>query len=724
LQRAPLSTNNDRGAAFMRPLRMAAIAAIQLLALALAPAAAAGSPAVPTLRVMLAPSLAAPGALPTAAAAHLRAVTAAPLTLAGTTRTGALELALPLPADPAAVLARLRNDRSVLWAEVVDRAANTRARPKFAAGEVSRKLMVRLADGVALEEKLQALSARAGVALHAERRIGNVHVLALDGPVPLERLAAIAQSLEADPAVRYADPVRRAHALRVPNDPMFAQQWSLADPVGGIDAPAAWDLATGDASITVAVVDTGIQPHPDLDDRLLPGYDFISDPDNARDGDGRDPDPADTGDFRHAGDCGDPFDEPSTWHGTRVAGLIGASSDNGIGIAGVDWHARILPVRVLGKCGGTFDDILAGMLWASGAELPGIPVNRTPAKVINLSLGGNGACDAALQEAIDDALAQGSVVVVAAGNSSADATSFAPASCSGVITVGATGRGADRASYSNFGARVDLSAPGGDLTEDGLIVSTGNDGATVAGNPGYERAAGTSFASPLVAGTLSLMLARNPLLTPGRALGILQGTARPYPIGTSCQAGACGAGILDAGLALASTVPGTQSPPAGAVPVIEYYRADLDHYFITASAAEAAWVDANLARWFKRTGFLFYAYPDAASAPAGAHPVCRFYAGGLINSHYYTASASECAYVQAHWAGVWNLETRSDFYVPMPDDAGTCPAGTLPVYRFFDNRNDANHRYTVDLSIRRAMQNRGWVPEGAGPNGVAFCSPV
>jgi serine protease len=673
---------------------------------------------------MLAPSLAAPGALPPGAAAHLRAVAAAPLTLTGTTRTGALELALPLPADPAAVLARLRNDRSVLWAELVDRAASTRVRPKFAVGEVSRKLMVRLADGLALHEQLPALSARAGVALHAERRIGNVDVVALDAAVPLERLAAIAQALEADPGVRYADPVRRAHALRVPNDPMFVQQWSLADPVGGIDAPAAWDLATGDAAITVAVVDTGIAPHPDLDERLLPGYDFISDPDNARDGDGRDPDSTDNGDFRRAGDCADPFDEPSSWHGTRVAGLIGASSDNGIGIAGVDWHARILPVRVLGKCGGTFDDILAGVLWASGARLPGIPVNRTPAKVINLSLGGDGACDAALQEAIDDALAQGSMVVVAAGNSSADATSFAPASCSGVITVGATARNGDRASYSNFGARVDLSAPGGDLTADGLIVSTGNDGATVPGNPGYERAAGTSFASPLVAGTLSLMLGRNPLLTPGRALGILQGTARPYPIGTSCQAGACGAGILDAGLALASTVPGTQAPPAGAVPVIEYYRADLDHYFITASPAEAAWVDANLAPWFRRTGFLFYAYPDAASAPAGAQPVCRFYAGGLINSHYYTASASECAYVQAHWAGVWNLETRSDFYVPMPDAAGTCPAGTLPVYRFFDNRNDANHRYTVDLSIRRAMQNRGWVPEGAGPNGVAFCSPA
>jgi serine protease len=713
----------------MRPLQRAALAAIQVLVLAAASFAhaahASDAASVPTLRVMLAPSLAAPGSLPDAVAARLRGVAASPLTLVRATRTGALELALAGPVDAAAVARRLRAERGVLWAEPIDLAApatSMRARPKALAA-ASRKLMVRFAEGVDVQASLAALSARAGAPLHVERQLGHVHVLALDAPLPLAQVDAMARRLEADASVRYADAVRRARPQRVANDPRVAEQWALADPVAGIGAPAAWDVGTGDASITVAVVDTGIQAHPDLAGRMLPGYDFISDAANARDGDGRDPDPADQGDYRAAGDCGVPFAEASSWHGTLVAGLIGADADNGEGIAGLDWKARLLPVRVLGRCGGSFDDILAGMLWASGVQLAGIPVNPSPAKVINLSLGGEGACDAAIQEAIDDALAQGSVVVVAAGNDAADATTFAPASCSGVITVGATARSGDRASYSNFGNRVDLSAPGGDFPAGSLMVSTGNDGAAAPGNATYTHAAGTSFASPLVAGTVSLMLARNPLLTPGRTLGILQGTARAYPSGTSCSVGACGAGILDAGLAVASTIPATQSPPPGAVAVVEYYRADLDHYFITADPAEAAWVDANLSAWFRRTGFVFYAYPGAASAPPGAQPVCRFYAAGLINSHYYTASASECAFVQSRWAGVWQLETQAAFYVPVPDAGGTCPAGTLPVYRFFDNRNDANHRYTVDLSVRRGMINRGWVPEGAGP-GVAFCSPV
>jgi serine protease len=475
--------------------------------------------------------------------------------------------------------------------------------------------------------------------------------------------------------------------------------------------------------MTVAVVDTGILPHPDLDGRVLPGYDFISDPQTARDGDARDPDAHDEGDWISDGDCGGRLGEPSSWHGTLVAGLIAATGNNGVGIAGLDWHANVLPVRVLGKCGGSFDDILAGMLWASGAQIPGVPANPTPAKVINLSLGGEGPCDAAVQEGIDDALAQGSVVVVAAGNSAEDASAFAPASCSGVITVGALARSGDRASYTNFGNRIDLSAPGGDFPgDDLLIVSTSNDGTTTPGAPSYRYAAGTSLAAPLVTGTASLMFARNALLTPGRVLSTLQGTTRAYPEGSSCSAGACGSGILDAGLAVASTIPGSSTPPPNAVTVFEFYRADLDHYFITASAEEADYVDAHFGAIFQRTGFYFYAYADAAHAPVDAQPVCRFYAAGLINSHYYAASASECAYVQSHWAGTWNLETPAAFYIQVPDASGACPAHTLPVYRFFDNRRDANHRYTVDLSLRRAMVNRQWVPEG--PNGVVFCSPV
>ena len=711
----------------LRPAMAAVLAVVVLLGLA--PCAHAAQ--VSTLRVMLSPSAAPRGTLTDAVRQRVEALAGAHVALAGTTRTGALDLALDVPREAAeakAMLARLRGDRAILWAEVAPSAEALRtARAKTASGAPGRKIMLRLADPAAsIDDVLAALSVRTGVSLKAERRLGDVHVVTLFANTSAAELQRIAETLQADPAVRYADAVGRVRPLRIPNDPMFAEQWGLSDPVAGINAPSAWNLQTGDPSMVVAVVDTGILPHPDLTGRVLPGYDFISDAGRARDGSGRDPDAHDEGDWTGDGECyPGSFGEPSSWHGTFVAGLIGANGDDGIGIAGVDWNAKILPVRVLGRCGGTFDDILAGVLWASGVQLPGVPVNPNPAKVINLSLGGAGACAQAVQEGIDDALAQGSVVVVAAGNESADATGFAPASCSGVITVGATGRSGDRSSYSNFGNRVDLSAPGGDFPGNvNLIVSTSNDGMTTPGQPTYEHAAGTSAAAPLVTGTASLMLARNALLTPGRVLSIMQGTARTYPAGSLCSVGACGAGALDAGLALSSVFPGASVPPPNAVQVVEFYRADYDHYFITASAAEAAWVDTYLGSIFKRTGFYFYAYPAAFPAPPGVQPVCRFYAAGLINSHYYTASASECQFVQQRWAGTWNLETPAAFFVPVSDADGNCPSQTLPVYRFFDNRQDANHRYTVDLSIRRAMINRQWVPEGAGPNGVAFCSPV
>jgi hypothetical protein len=179
------------------------------------------------------------------------------------------------------------------------------------------------------------------------------------------------------------------------------------------------------------------------------------------------------------------------------------------------------------------------------------------------------------------------------------------------------------------------------------------------------------------------------------------------------------------GLALASTFPASAVAPAGTVPVIEYYRADRDHYFMTASAPEQAFVDTSLAGTFQRTGEVFYAWIDPALAPPDAVPVCRFYSPlPLIDSHFYTAFADECNFVIAHWPTVWLLETRTACYVVPTDSLGNCRAGTLPVYRFFDNRNDANHRHTINLSVRRAMLNRGWAPEGIGPNAVAFCSPI
>ena len=525
--------------------------------------------------------------------------------------------------------------------------------------------------------------------------------------------------------MQYADPVRRAAAQAAPNDPLYSEQWSLNDPLSGVNAEAAWTVQPDSSTVVVAVVDTGILPHPDLDGRVLDGYDFISDPASARDGDARDPNPRDEGTCGSASECG--VDETSFFHGLFVAGQIAANTNNNIGIAGLTTGARILPVRALGACGsGTFDDIFAGVLWASGVAIDGVPPNPNPAKVINLSLGGFGPCDQSFQDAIDDALAQGAVVVAAAGNSSIDVDEVTPANCSGVITVAAQARDATLTSYSNFGRRVDLSAPGGDLPTSGLIVSTSNDGTTVPENPNYRSGRGTSFAAPLVSGTAAMMIARNTFLTAGRVLDIVTGTTRDFPVGTLCAgSNLCGSGMLDSGAAVASTFPGSVTPPPGAVPVVEYYRADLDHYFITASPGEINYVDYYLNSIFKRTGYYFYAYLSPFTAPQGARPVCRFFAGPetLIDSHYYTASFSECQFVIDNWPDVWRFETPAAFYTQVPDTNGTCPTGTLPVYRFFNNRHDANHRYTVDLSVRRSMINRAWVPEGDGKTGDVFCSP-
>ena len=407
-----------------------------------------------------------------------------------------------------------------------------------------------------------------------------------------------------------------------------------------------------------------------------------------------------------------------------MSGIIGANSNNGVGISGLDWNAKLLPVRVLGKCGGTFDDIVDAITWAAGLPVAGVPPNPFPARVINMSLGGPIGCPQALQDAINAALTQGVVIAVAAGNESSDAMSSAPANCSGVITVGASTRQGDIASYSNFGLRVDLSAPGGDGLVQDWILSTGND-SSGPGNPIYEYAIGTSAAAPHVAAAASLLLARNANLTPGRIQDLLTGATRDFVNGTACgRTAQCGSGTLDISLALQSTLPGSAVAPPGTVPVIEYYNAGRDHYFLSADASEQAYVDRVLANVFQRTGELFYAWTDPVLAPLTAQPVCRFYAGGIVASHYFTASAAECQFIIASAGATWLLENPAAFYVLLPDVNGNCQTGTLPVYKFFNNRQDANQRHTIDLAVRRAMLNRAWVPQGIGPNHVAFCTPI
>jgi serine protease len=239
-----------------------------------------------------------------------------------------------------------------------------------------------------------------------------------------------------------------------------------------------------------------------------------------------------------------------------VAGTIGAASNNGQGVAGVNWQAKILPVRVLGKCGGSTSDIVDGARWAAGLSVPGVPANAHPADVINLSLGGDGSCLTTEQDAFTEIKAAGTTVVIAAGNSNDDASGFSPGNCNNVITVAATDRGGDRASYSNFGSVVEVSGPGGETaTASNGILSTLNSGTTTPANDAYAFYQGTSMAAPHVAGLAALIIGQQPAITPDQVLSTLQATARPFPLGSSCHAGNCGAGIVDAFAALSSLSP-------------------------------------------------------------------------------------------------------------------------------------------------------------------------
>lgn len=315
----------------------------------------------------------------------------------------------------------------------------------------------------------------------------------------------------------------------VPSDSQFASQWHYYEAVGGINLPAAWDRSLG-AGVRVAVIDTGYRPHADLAANIVGGYDFIADTAVSNDGNGRDADARDPGDW-----CS----SSSSWHGTHVAGTIAAVTNNGLGVAGVAPSARIVPVRVLGRCGGYISDVAAGVVWASGGTVSGIPANAYPARVLNLSLGGSGACGTTMQNAINSARSRSAMLVIAAGNSNINASNASPANCAGVITVGATTRTGARASFSNYGSVVDVAAPGAG------ILSTLNAGSTVPGADSYASYNGTSMATPHVAGVAALMLAKNAALTPDQVESMLKSSARAFPVspGTTTT---IGAGIVDA----------------------------------------------------------------------------------------------------------------------------------------------------------------------------------
>jgi serine protease len=358
-------------------------------------------------------------------------------------------------------------------------------------------------------------------------------------------------------------------------DPMANLQWYL-DGEYGINAAKAWKITKGSPSIVVAVLDTGITAHPDLDANVVTGYDFISDPTNARDGNGRDANPSDPGDYPNA-------DTASSWHGTHVSGIIAAES-NDIGITGVAPNVKISPVRVLGVNGGTESDIAAGINWAIGVKISGIALNPNPAKVVNLSIGSSSfsTCysNSPTQLAIDESKKRNVTLVTAAGNDNQYATNSYPGNCFGNITIGATGITGDRSYYSNYSGYsrtqglyigVDISAPGGDdrvgsgKPAGGQIWSTLNDGKTTVGRATYGAEEGTSMASPVAAGVVALMYSVRPSLTYTQVWEILSSTTSPFNANSDCTSqimdtplndgstvstGLCGVGIIDAQAAL------------------------------------------------------------------------------------------------------------------------------------------------------------------------------
>jgi serine protease len=502
------------------------------------------------------------------------------------------------PEDPsdARVIVKYKAGSALMQA----RAGGPRVVPRHAAALGSR-LGLPLRDGRVLGERMQGL--------HGQ------------GATTSELVARLAQQADVEWVVPDGRRYIAAAAIPAPNDPLYGPQTGSTTPAVGqwylrapdssapsaINAAGAWNITLGSPDITVAVLDTGVRfEHPDLIGKLHPGYDFVSDPVNAGDGGGIDGDATDPGDNRTRNLCASsPSASNSSWHGTRTAGLVGAATDNSIGMASVGRNVMVLPVRVLGKCGGSDSDILAGMLWAAGlstgdANYPA-PVNPHPAKVLNMSLGSscagvgsscNPTCPASYQTVIDELTANGVTVVASAGNDSGQRVS-APANCRGVVAVAAVRNVGSKVGYSSVGPEVAISAPGGNcINTTGTclypLITTTNAGtqgpSTSTYSDGSDSEFGTSFSAPLVAGTLALMLSVDSSLSPAALISALKGSATPFPTsggsaGTAackapttatqlecyCTTSTCGAGMLNAAAAVAAVLPAVIGPPTAAI---------------------------------------------------------------------------------------------------------------------------------------------------------------
>jgi serine protease len=516
--------------------------------------------------------------------------------------------AAPLADAPGRVIVKFKADASLARERIMSAVPGARASASgLPASVVAQRLQARAAR----------LGNRWGIALRSGSGIDErTQVMAADGIDS----RTLAQRLSSDSEVEYAVVDERRRPLGVPNDPLYLPspnpssgplvgQWYLKPPqastlttglevVSSINAQSAWDITTGHSSVVVAVLDTGVRfEHPDLAGKLLPGYDMVADVPTANDGDGRDGDASDPGDWvtqAEATQSGGDFEgcvaQDSSWHGTQVSGIVGAATDNGIGMASVGRNVTVLPVRVLGKCGGYDSDIIAGMRWAAGLGVPEAPPNPYPSRVINLSLGGEGSCSQAYRDAATAVRALGVVVVASAGNGAGRAVNT-PANCPGVIGVAGVRHIGTKVGFSDLGPELTIAAPGGNCVNAGAgqaclypILTTVNSGATTPSGSTYtdsvNYSVGTSFSAPLVSGVVALMSTANQSLTPAQIADTLKATARAFPQSGApddtelgpivqcraadgseqyqcyCTTSTCGAGMLDAAAAVrAAAVP-------------------------------------------------------------------------------------------------------------------------------------------------------------------------
>ena len=483
-----------------------------------------------------------------------------------------------------------------------------------------RPQAIRIVQAQTSRADVASLLQRTGVATAGSRQFSpSMHVVFLEKTLYGADVSTVLDKLRADPAVVFADVDERRYPHALPNDPLFVPtatasgQWYMLTPstatptsdAAATDAVSAWGITQGSSGTVIADIDSGVRfDHPDLlragfGGRLLPGYDFVGQDLNsansaplgtylvANDGDGFDPDPSDPGDWIDSTDLMNTAVFPSkncsvensSWHGTRVMGVLGALTNNDVGIAGMTWNPYLLPVRALGKCGGLDSDIIAGIMWSVGMTVYDdsgnpVPANPYPADIINLSLGGTGgSCPTDYSTLVSQLTGMGVLVVASAGNESGPVD--IPGNCPGVLAVAGLRNVGTKVGYSSLGPQVGIGAPAGNCVNTTAgspclrsIDTTVNEGLTSPGANGYTDQSntnlGTSFAAPIVSGIAAMMHAVNANLTPPQLIARIEGSATPYPqpvttpatpqcsntssssVECACTTTTCGAGMVNA----------------------------------------------------------------------------------------------------------------------------------------------------------------------------------